>query len=250
MPDVEDVPVPSFPGLTIVTDVSTARWLTDRLWPRDRRVQPGMRVGSLVPEGYQAYGRLLHPASSTEPGGPRRWRWSAIAAERGLGIGSDVRFNALIGWQGKGDPPPPYHLPQRGSLDRISCRILGTILSRFTAQPDLCWFCLWDGYGWPELPPPGVGPPRVQLAPSLECLLFSGQAGSACNFRSETWFQSPTVWWPNDRSWCVATDIDGFSTYIGGTQECIDALIIDPRLEVLPVNVDQEIDPSPYPLRY
>jgi hypothetical protein len=250
MPNLDDVPTPSFPSLAIATDVSAAQWLTGRLRPRDRSTQQRMRVGSLVPEGYQAYGRLLHPASTTEPGGPDRLRWSVIAAQKGIKIGADIRFNALIGWQGKGSPPPPYLLPERGTLDPVTCRILATNLSRFTRQPDSCWFCLWDGYGWLKLPPSAAGLPHVQLAPSLECLLFEGPVTSACNFRSEHWFQSPTMWWPNDRSWCVATDIDGFSTYIGGSRECMEALALDPGLEILPINADQEIDPSPYPLRY
>ena len=28
---------------------------------------------------------------------------------------------------------------------------------------------------------------------------------------------SPSIWWPEDRAWCVATDIDLFDTYVGGS---------------------------------
>lgn len=208
-----------------------------------------MRAGSLVPEGYPAYGRLLHPASSREPGGPDRWRWSDIAASQGGRIDPEVRFNALVGWAGTADPPWPYHWPPNGTLDETSCQALAEILPAFTSQPGRCWFCLWDGYGWPELPAHGQGPPRVPLAYSIDCLLFNGPVTAACNFRSGGWFQSPTLWWPDDRAWCVTTDVDGFSTYIAGTQECLDALSRDPRLEIVPARAGQPVDPSPFPPR-
>jgi hypothetical protein len=119
-----------------------------------------------VPEGYPAYGRLLHPAASTDPGGPERWRWADIAAKRNYHLGPELRFNDLVGWDVSvtADPPPPYHAPDRGSLDETSCRALAEILPAFTTRPDLCWYCLWGGYGWPELPAPGAGPPRVTCA--------------------------------------------------------------------------------------
>ena len=239
---------PAFPGLTSVGDTSPARWLLDRLWPRGSS-NGIMRVGSLVPEGYPAYGRLLHPASSREPAGPDRWRWSDIAASRGSQIDPGIRFNALVGWEGTADPPWPYHPPFNGSLDEMSCQALAEILPAFTSQPGLCWFCLWEGYGWPELPVPGEGPPRVPLAYGIDCLLFKGPVAAACNFRAKRWFQSPTVWWPDDRAWCVATDVDEFSTYVAATHECLDALTADPRLEILPVQVGQPVDPSPFPPR-
>jgi hypothetical protein len=66
-------------------------------------------------------------------------------------------------------------------------------------------------------------------------------------FQVRAGFQSPTAWWPDDRAWCVATDVDGFSTYIAGTQECIGALARDPRLEIVPAQPSQAVDPSPYP---
>jgi len=204
-----------------------------------------------VPEGYPAYGRLLHPAASTDPGGPERWRWADIAAKRNYHLGPELRFNDLVGWDvsATADPPPPYHAPARGSLDETSCRALAEILPALTTRPDLCWFCLWDGYGWPELPAPGAGPPRVTLRRSIDCLLFKGPVSAACNFRSRLWFQSPTAWWPDDRAWCVTTDVDSFSTYIAGTREGIGALASDPRLEILPTQVGDEVDPSPYPPR-
>ena len=48
----------------------------------------------------------------------------------------------------------------------------------------------------------------------------------------------PDIWWPGDRSWCVATDIDLCHTYVGGSQECVEAIPSHPSLEALPTTLD------------
>ncbi len=52
---------------------------------------------------------------------------------------------------------------------------------------------------------------------------------------------SANLWWPNDHTWCVATDIDHKSTHVGGNSACIDAILTDPRLEAFPVSGTQFI---------
>jgi hypothetical protein len=168
-----------------------------------------MRVGSVVPERYPAYGRLVHSAR-----GP--------------------------------DEPP-----RDGSLEEHECRILAEALAGFTTTPEQCWFCLWDGWGV-GLPAPDAGLPRVRNQ-YRNYFLFTGPVASATSFRGVTraewdpelafpWFQSPSLWWPEDRAWCVGTEIDGYSTYVAGRSDCLDALIHDPRFDVLPVQVDDPFE--------
>lgn len=232
--------VSAFPGLRAVSDVSPAQWLVERLWP-GRTLQ----VGSVVPDVYPAYGRLLHPARSARPDGPGEIRWSAIAAGHGTSIDSGVRFRDLVGWRDGPDPPFPYSAPLRGSLTEEQNIALAEVLAGFTSRPGKVWYCLWDGYGWPELPACGQGPPRVHLEHE-DCLLFAGPITASANLQAG-WAQSPTLGWPDDRTWCVSTPVEGFSTYIGGTEACLNALFSEPRLEILPVRPNDLIDPSPYP---
>jgi hypothetical protein len=44
-------------------------------------------------------------------------------------------------------------------------------------------------------------------------------------------FQSAMLWWPDDRAWCVSTEIDFSWTYVGGSQNCIAEVLNDPLLE-------------------
>ena len=44
---------------------------------------------------------------------------------------------------------------------------------------------------------------------------------------------APTIWWPEDRSWFVASDADFGWTYVAGATPLIDAVESSPRLEAL-----------------
>ncbi len=57
------------------------------------------------------------------------------------------------------------------------------------------------------------------------------------------WFlpQSPSIFWPDDESWCVATEIDLFCTYVGGSRALIDELLADERLEVWEAHLDDPV---------
>ena len=49
----------------------------------------------------------------------------------------------------------------------------------------------------------------------------------------ETWDQSPNLWWPADQAWCVVTDIDLMSSYVGGSRACIGEVLACPGLEAV-----------------
>lgn len=55
------------------------------------------------------------------------------------------------------------------------------------------------------------------------------------------WVLSPSIVWPDDHAWVLATEIDFDSTLVGGTAELIDELIQKPGLEVLPIRTDADL---------
>lgn len=55
------------------------------------------------------------------------------------------------------------------------------------------------------------------------------------------WHDSPNIWWPADRKWCVATDIDLDSSYVGGNEACIEALANNGLFEALPTTLDAPV---------
>lgn len=47
--------------------------------------------------------------------------------------------------------------------------------------------------------------------------------------------QSPSILWPEDRAWVMVSEVDFDSTIVAGSQELIEAICADERLEALPI---------------
>jgi hypothetical protein len=245
-------------------------------WIRDRLAGFGKGVFSLVPAGFPAYVRLFHPAYE-EPGAPngRQLRWAEVADRAGTTMHALAQFAPLravpwshVNWD--------LTFPRDGSLEPDALGALCEVLGRHTTTPERCWFCLWEAYGWlhdeppdggrvvwrtnvppPSPPPPPPPPPppmpdifrkgsRLQL-PGRDYLVFPGTIDTAVELAhaaDRTWRgepQSPNLFWPDDHAWCVATDQDLHSTYIGCSEGAATDLLDDPRLETWPVNASDPI---------
>ena len=71
-------------------------------------------------------------------------------------------------------------------------------------------------------------------------MLFTGSLEAATDlgwWPAPDWFdaQSPNLFWPADRSWCVGTEIDLDSTLVAGSTVLVEAVLADPELETWPV---------------
>jgi hypothetical protein len=56
-----------------------------------------------------------------------------------------------------------------------------------------------------------------------------------------TWAQSPSILWPDDHSWVLATEVDFDSTLVAGTTALIRELMQTPGLEALPIRTDADL---------
>ena len=256
--------------LQAVTDVSPAQWLVDAVSGDD------LSVGGLVSPAFERYVRILHPVATSYSG--YESRWSEIAALTGRQMHRLVEFESLIGVS-RDDKRGADYEAEIGSLDKRLYDQMLTRLSAHTTTPDTTWFCLWDGWGWVEggeamgvvsastgpgaPPPPTVPPafdpaimkgPRVSI-PGREYVLLRGPIDSWESLFErpeihEVW-QSPSLMWPDDRSWCLVTEIDFDSTYIGGSARLVTELLSDPELEAFPADPEDpadgadEINPQP-----
>jgi hypothetical protein len=230
-------------------DVQAADWIGRRLHPF------ATDVGSLVPQGYPAYARVLHPARRIEANQPVNVRWADLARDTNTALHPTTQFESLAS-SAKLHIEPPL----RGTLDPDELAALIEHLSDHTRQPESCWFAIWDGYGWIQ-GPPAVAPlqahprkqrrlirphaehvahPKIHI-PGRSFLLWQGPIESAAPFCHPPTCQSPNLWWPRDRAWCVASEIDLYSTYVGGSQALIDRILHDPRVEALLANFGDRI---------
>ncbi|WP_083983528.1 hypothetical protein [Actinomadura hibisca] len=249
-------------SLRAVTTMTPANWIESAITTFDSTVT------SLVPRGFDAYARVLHPASAPDD---RPVPWAEIAAWAGRELTPTSRFREVS----RPEPdtvtgPAPWDGdPSGGELPPRTLRALLDVLAAHTATTATCWFCLWDGYGWidgagvvvfasakagapPALParmpaaftPEVLDGPRVRL-PHRDYLLLTGPLAAAADIGHRVFGsffpQSPNLWWPGDRAWCTATEIDLDSTYVGGSSALVAALLDDPRLEALPVGAGDPI---------
>ena len=241
---------PALPDVQWSTQVQEADWIGERLRP-----PVDFCVGSIVPEGFPAYARVLHPASARHD---QLVRWRDVAAWSGRTLHPASEFDAIAIPEIKPEEPMPWSQgPRTGTLDPDDARALIAILERHTATPETCWFCIWAGYGWshgsavmlarsggppePEPEPlPDSVPRHVRDGPLVdlpwrEYFLYTGPIGHALAFVPKE-RQTPNLFWPSDRTWCVASEIDLPWTYVGGSEALVGEILSSPDIEALPTN--------------
>jgi hypothetical protein len=252
--------------LTPSDEVEAADWIRERLHPF-----AAYDVGAVVPTGFDAYARVFHPASTSRDWKEEEVRWSDVARWSGRTVHAEMQFHAIAAPANPdlaAEAPPWSGEPRLGVLSRSQAGALIGLLSGFTSTRDSCWFCLWDGYGQvtgaiafltavKDGSPPKAGArrtPRWHLGarsprptrsqperkrvrlPHRDYLLFREPVAKA-----EGWEDGPNLWWPDDRAWCVASEIDHPYSYVGGSNELIDAILEHPAIEALPARVTDGI---------
>ena len=224
---------PHFAQMHLATTTEPALWIVDRLHPF---VQD---VGSIVPPGFEAYARVFHPPYRVAPDGtmtPVRWRDIAAANERSLQV--EMRRLEISCAPSQFSRQRERLWDQQPHCGRLPSEIadrLVTVLGRHTSTPESCWFAVWEGFGDLRV---RDNPGSKFSIPGRTLILLHGHVGDLVQTLSSVdWiYLSPNLWWPEDRAWCVATEIDFTWTYVGGAPECIQQVMDDPELEAVPTN--------------
>ena len=222
-------------GLPVEDDVSRGVWISSAR----RRGRPGT-VSALVPAVFEACARILHPAIRYDGDDDVEVPWSDVATHNGTTAHPHMQWVDVTRGPVESQPPVWDDGPSEGHLPAPVAARLGAVLSRHTATPDACLLARWDGFGY-DLPDPEV-PPRLLLRGGKDVVLLRGSVADAVrNLAPEPHEQSANLWWPADQAWCVVTDIDLTSTYVGGSAACIADLLATPGLEALPAAPDDPV---------
>jgi hypothetical protein len=248
--------------LEYVDDLTPAQWIAERLHPF------AQDAGAIIPPGFEAYARIFHPA--TRQVGQRELpvTWREIADANLRVHHPEMQFGSLVALVGT--PTRPFaQQPQPGLFDRWPmvgslplelARVLVGVLRDHTTTSDPCWFAAWEGWGDPVFmtrvgstepaePPPGsvIERPRRQRTfklPGRGYYIAKGPLAAALDtvYGVVASYQSASIWWPDDRAWCVATEVDFDWTYVGGSKECIAAILGSPDLEALPARIQDGVN--------
>ena len=169
--------------------------------------------------------------------------WSTVASWNGKVVHPQMEFSPIANLDPlRYDDPPWGARPGDGVLPEDECRHLLGVLREFTTTPERCYSGIWHGWadftnpfhlGWPTLEIPGAG---------REYFIFRGPVDGVMSFYEWLMDQSPNLWWPEDRAWFVATEIDFNSTFVGGSAACIERVLAHPELEALPIAIDARVD--------
>jgi len=215
-------------GLPVEDDVSPGVWISSAR----RRGEPGT-LAALLPAAFEAYARVLHPAIRYAGDDDVEVSWAEVAGHNGTVVHPLAQWDALTHGPVESQPPVWDDGPSEGHLPVAVARRLSTLLAPHTTTPDECLFGRWDGFGF-DLHDPDV-PSRLLLRGGHDVVLVRGTAADADrNLAPEPHEQSANLWWPADHAWCVVTDIDLVSTYVGGSAACIADLLAAPGIEAFP----------------
>jgi hypothetical protein len=214
------------------TSVQPAAWLNDAL------VGFASSVISIVPSGYPAYARLLHPATQQSDDMPTRIPWQIVADHIGLTIDKNSQWDNLAALL-PSEVLQSYEPPLEGTLEPQTYEELVTILKSHTSTPDLCWYGVWEGYDY--LLKEFQNAPVFHLNGRSYYLFEDALTLPAISFSGAPFLQSANIFWPDDRAWCVATEIDLCSTYIAASEETIDDLLGRLTGEVYQVALEDRI---------
>ncbi len=221
------------------------QWILDAIHPFE------YNVASLMPPVFDAYARVFHPAydiDTTEPLYPVSWR--AVAQANRRIAHPAMEWGSLVGSWDLGSQSGLWdRRPDVGRLAVPTTYALSRILRRYT-KADGVMYALWDGYGGIEIASADLielphRPMKVITGAIADATRPFGIVGRTAN-----------LWWAGDRQWCVATDIDLMTTYVGARAECIREIIDSDALEAFSVTSDQRVtwdadtlNPRPRPPR-
>jgi hypothetical protein len=223
----------------------------------------GGKVKNQVPQLYEAYARIFHPAYD-EAG---NWvAWGEVAAALGTTAHREMQWHAIVGSYDSSNFEGsrwPGEAPYRAELEAVSLAALCEILARHTTTPQECFFGISTIHGgveesFPDAPL--LRHPHRDFAVLLGPLSAAGEieiesTGNTIGFiavgggiegealpdiepEQDGWGQAPNLIWPQDRAWFVATEFDFDSTLVGGSRELIDAILSSSELEAW------EVDPA------
>ncbi len=238
----------------------------------------GGRVKNLVPQVFEAYARIFHPAHDVDGSDVT---WTEVARRLGAVSHREMQWHAIVGswdpsnftdsrWTG-GDPYP-------GDLVEEKMDLLCGILARHTATTDNVYFgistihagvrdewpdaTLYEQHArdWVVLHGPLGAVDEIAVSdrhPGIGVLYFypKGEAPPPDYQPPERWRRrTPDLIWPEDRAWFVQTEVDFDSTVLGGSRALIDELLATPELEVWEVDGEvslqadaDELNPVPEP---
>jgi hypothetical protein len=258
-------------------DLSSSEWILPRLLPSILERARGTPVGAIVPTGYPAYVRVLHPLGEGTLHHPFV-SWKEVADRTGRVYHPLMQFERIsVPLDERSGALRMDDKPSVADLGAALCGALYGALASWTSTPDTCWLGIWEGWG--VLHTPGANAfvtlarssskgnaddeldaelqrmmdARTELSgrvrqsprfdhPGRSYLLAKAPASAICELNRFPFHLTPNLAWPDDRAWCVGSEIDFDSTLVACSEECAEALLANDELETLLIDAEDRLD--------
>lgn len=203
--------------LVLESDLAPAEWIEPLLSEEDRP-----QVREMAPQGFGAYAQIFFPFAGRDI-----VRDGKVIGQEHITWTEMIRRNGRIAHVQPGDPliqePGGKRVRGYDELADEQFEALLPILARHTASPR-SWFLLWDGFG-------DLDQQAFRALPTVrhsirDFYLLSGPHGAYEHLPHD-----PNYWWPDDRAWCLCTDVDLNDAYLAGSVACIDEVLTVPVLD-------------------
>lgn len=211
-------------------------------------------VGTFVPRSFERHLRIMHRCYMEHWRSPQtKVRWSEIATATGGTVPSLLR-----GLRHGGRPPQAangelfceelakqlwHGSPVLGIMPIDDCLLLSSILANHTTTPHELYFGMWEGDAGLQYPSDTLATLLLPYhrryhicARAIDKVCRTFVAHEHPVNPDDRIYQVPNIWWPKDRAWYVATEIDYTWTYVGCSRACFDAILACDQLEAIPTS--------------
>jgi hypothetical protein len=198
-------------------------------------MNPVRPAGLAAIDGFEGQIAVLHPLAggvgATTPVVP----WSSVAAHKGIGLTPHTEWAELAARDGsepEAEMDEPWDgSPSMGSLPRLQLAAIVSSITQTDPNQRSCWIGVW--YGWSELRSNYLDAPNIEIRRrSLRIWHLLMTELASLDLISSRW-QSPTIWWAEDHSWAVTTEVDDYKTYVSGSSELIESVSRNEYLETM-----------------
>jgi hypothetical protein len=166
-----------------------------------------------VPRGLESCVRILDAIHSEEMN--RDLDWSDIRDD----VASFGLINGVEASMSRYDEPGVrgHFVPER--IREHTLQVLEAVISSSLPPRTRCWYALWAQDTFFGSFDESLA---YKVSPIRHCYLYEGSLDS---WRSLWPAILPSLWWPDDRSWCVARDVDIRWTYVAGSAKLMERLM-------------------------
>lgn len=213
--------------------VQAASFLTERL------TDFASSVVSIVPEGYNTYLRILHPA--TKKGVPSHlMSWTEIGHGLEYEVNGSTQWETLVNLPHASKIMSEIEHPQEGTLPLNVAEALRNVLSLYSSTTNqACYYGVWIGFGC--LTSEVTRGPLFEI-PERQFHLLEGSLELLTKSCSNDIYQSVNLCWPTTNEWCIATEIDFNSTYIACDDKLAKLMLSNSELEIFRVSQTDKVN--------